>query len=495
MTAGGLSGKLAKGAAWVAATRLLINLLGLANTLLLARLLTPADFGVVAIAGTVSFIVTSLTELSLAQSLIQHRNPEEEHFHSVWTLNLARSAILTVLILALAWPVAWFYSDPRIAPLMIAVGAGAFLTGALNPKLIIFQRNLVFWQDFVLNVSQKVVGLAVAVTIALLLRNYWAIVSGILAAQACAVVCSFLLIPYRPKLQLRRAKELLSFSIWLSLGQAINTINWRSDHLAIGYFLGNAPLGYYTIGDTLAVLPTREATAPLAQTLFPGFSRINDDPVRLRSAYQRAQTLLCAVALPLGFGFALIAKPMVLLTMGEAWLPTVMIIQFLSGIFALQTLASSLQPLAMAMGATRSLFTRDMINFGIRIPFLIAGMIFYGIPGVIVARCISGTASTIINMAMVKRLLSLSITAQLMANARALTSTVAMVALVTLWDRWIGEGTDPGFLISKILILFVAAASVYLATTVGLWLLAGRPVGPESEIASVVSSTLRRKSA
>lgn len=495
MAAQGLKGKLAKGAAWVAASRMLINLISFGNTLVLARLLTPADFGIVAIASTVSFVVTALTELSLSQSLIQHRSPQDEHFHTAWTLNLCRSSILATLIMLLAWPIAWLYSEPRLGPIMLVIGGGALLTGLTNPKLVTFQRNLVFWQDFVLNVSQRAVGLAFAVIVALVFRNYWAIVAGIIATQVSAVALSFLFVRYRPKLQLRRARELLSFSVWLSLGQAVNTLNWRTDHLVIGYFLGGTALGHYTVGDSLAILPTREATAPIAQTLFPGFSRINDDRQRLRNAYQRAQTLLCAVALPVGFTFALIAKPLVLLTMGAKWLPAVLIIQFLSGIFAVQTLSSSLQPLAMAMGATRSLFKRDLINLAIRIPLIIVGMVFYGVPGVVLARCVSGTANTLVNMAMVRHLLGLPIRTQIAANARALASTVVMVVLVTAVDRWVGEGTDPLFLVSEIAILLFAAILTYLACTASLWTIAGKPAGPESEVVSLLSVVLRRRSA
>ena len=76
----------------------------------------------------------------------------------------------------------------------------------------------------------------------------------------------------------------MSFSIWVGLGQAVNTINWRFDQLLAGYMLGNAQLGYYSVGDRLAVLPTREATQPVAQAVFPGFARLADDPPRLRAA-------------------------------------------------------------------------------------------------------------------------------------------------------------------------------------------------------------------
>lgn len=147
------------------------------------------------------------------------------------------------------------------------------------------------------------------------------------------------------------------------MAQPVNTLNWRFDHLVIGYFLGNVPLGYYSVGDNLTASPTRAAITPVAQTLFPAMARLTGDVQHLRQAYQRAQSLMLAVALPLGCGFAIVAEPLVLLTMGEKWSHAITIIQLLAAIFALQTLSSAVQPLAMAMGQTRMLFNRDLVNW------------------------------------------------------------------------------------------------------------------------------------
>ena len=92
----------------------------------------------------------------------------------------------------------------------------------------------------------------------------------------------------------------MSFSIWVGLGQAVNTLNWRFDQLVLGYFLGNTALGYYSVGARLASLPTKEATRPVAAAAFPGFAKLAHDPERLRRAYQRAQSALMVVALPVG---------------------------------------------------------------------------------------------------------------------------------------------------------------------------------------------------
>src|SRR5262249_40549838 len=110
---------------------------------------------------------------------------------------------------------------------------------------------------------------------------------------------------------------------------------------------------------------------PLVKTLFPAFSLIAHDPERLQRAYLRSQSLICAVAMPVGFGFAVVADPVVHLFLGLKWLGAAPIIQILSATFALQSLSTSLQPLAMSKGATKVLFDRDVRTFLIRIPFIV----------------------------------------------------------------------------------------------------------------------------
>ncbi len=483
--------RLTKGAIWLAATRAIVNLGAFANTLVLARLLVPADFGLVALATTVTAIIASVTELSLASALIQHKDPDEEHFHSAWTLNFARSCLIGLIMAALAVPVARIYSDHRLISVMLAISITTILSGLQNPKLVIFSRDLVFWQEFALGTAQKISGLVVGVVLALIYRSYWALIGGIVAAQLTTLVMSYLLKPYRPRLQLTRVRELLSFSIWLSLAQVANTLNYKFDQLIIGYFLGSTPLGFYTVGDGLAVLPTREATTPLAQTLFPGFVMLADDRQRLRQAYQRAQAMLCAVALPVGFIFSLIAHPLIQLTMGTKWLPTVVIIQFLSAIFALQTLSSSLQPLAMALGETRRLFGRDVLILLVRLPLIIVGLWSDGLTGIVYARCVSGLISTVINMQMVKQILGLSLLAQLMANIRGLLSVTLMIVLTSYASKLVPRGSLPLDLVAQITLVATAGAFIYSASMMGLWFAQGRPAGPESEALRIASSLLR----
>lgn len=237
-------------------------------------------------------------------------------------------------------------------------------------------------------------------------------------------------------------------------------------------------------------MPTREATTPLAQTLFPSFARLTDDPPRLRRAYQRAQSFLCAIGLPAGCGFAIIAKPLILLTLGAKWLPAVIVIQLLAGIFAVQTLSSTVQPLALAMGKTRDLLLRDTIILTIRIPLIIVGLATGGLVGVVLARCISGVIGTLINMAMAYRLIAFSIGAQFAGNLRSLLSVTTMILGASLFNLVMADDGGTLYLIAKIAVMVIGGAAIYLLATYLLWRIAGRPPGPEEEALQMTSNIL-----
>lgn len=183
--------RLVNGALWIGASRIALNLIALLSTLILARLLVPEDFGLVAIAESVAIIVISVTELSLAHALIQHKDPAKHHYDTAWTLNIARAIGLALLIAALASPATAIYDDPRLHELLFVIGATTIISACENPKIITFHRDLIFWQDFVLNVLSKIAGFIVAVGLAYAYQTYWALILGSVAAQLMRVIVSY----------------------------------------------------------------------------------------------------------------------------------------------------------------------------------------------------------------------------------------------------------------------------------------------------------------
>jgi lipopolysaccharide exporter len=388
--------------------------------------------------------------------------------------------MLCVLSWLCAYPVSILYKEPRLIAVTMWLGVTALLAGLTNPRQILLQRKLIFWQEFVLNVSQKIAAFVVSVGIAVVYRSYWALVIGTLAGQLTGIVVSYWVLPFRPHMTFRHLREFLSYSGWLSAG------------LLIGKMIDGAALGYYTVGSNLAMIPTREVIAPLTQTIFPGFANIRDDPARLAAAYQRAQALTTAVALPVGAGFALVADPLVRLALGEQWIPVIFIIQSLAAIFAFHTLGSLVQPLGLAKGETRLLFIRDTQLLFMRIPIVIAGMWLYGLEGLVVGRLVTGLFGTVINMCLVRRFIGVTVLQQFAANARALLSVATMAAAVSCVSHYLPHTTSQGVLTLQLAVLIVLGAAVYCGSTYLLWLMTKRPSGPEIEIQKIVGRLLAR---
>jgi lipopolysaccharide exporter len=483
--------RLLKGAIWLSGARLATNLLATISTLVLARLLLPSDFGLVALGTTTLSILTSITNISLSEALVQHRDPSPHHYHTVWTLNLLRGILIGSVFALIAVPAARYYSDYRLEDVMFALSGSAILNGLENPRAIMLVKQLIFWQQFMLQVSQKLVALIASVLIAVIYHSYWALIGGILLGQLVGVLVSYTVLPFRPTFSIAHVRDLLSFSIWLTLCEAINTINWNFDQLLVGKFIGKTALGYYTVGNNLAVMPSREATAPLTGTLFPAFSNLADDPVRLAAAYQRAQTLVTAIALPAGVGMALIADPLVRLAMGEKWLPAVLVIRILAAVFAFQTFGSLAQPLAMAAGRTQLLFKRDLQAFLYRVPLVIVGLYFGGFAGVLYARAVMGTTVLFFNTNVVTKVTGLSLWQQIRPNMRAVASVLLMTVVLAPMEALSDKGSSQWAIALSLGVLIVTGAVAYGAATLILWRVMGRPEGPETEVVQVTSKVWR----
>lgn len=469
--------RLSVGAIWTAGGRVVSNLLGLVSTLALARLLTPADFGLVAIATVIAAIFSAITELSLSSALIQHKDPQRPHYDTAFTLSIFRSLAMAVLLVAAAWPLAIGYQDDRLIGIFFVLAATALIGGFVNPRLVDYRRRLSFHQEILSDIVTRIVGLVVSISIAFTFQSFWALVFGLLATQMTMVIMSYVLIPYIPRFSLAHWRSLFGFSGWLALSSGLNAFNWRADQLALGAIMGNGPLGQYAVGDNLASLPVRESTAPIANVLFPGFARLQDDPHRLRQAFLRSQRLLVAAALPVGVGFALIAGPFMSLVLGPEWTSAALVAEILSTIFAAHAFSMPVTPLAMSLGRTRILFVRDIINIAVRYPLIFAGLFYGGIFGLLVARCFSGAASIAIDVFLARRLAGVSMTTQVLASWRALAATGSMAACVGAVSAMTASSSE---LVQLALMILMGAVS-YFGTTVALWWMAGKPAGAERE--------------
>lgn len=491
--------EMAKGGTWLAISAVLINLLQLASVIIVAWFLSPDDYGLVAIAMTFLVILSSITDMFLGEALIRQKEPSKKDIDTIWTMGVIRGVLIALIFLVLAYPVARFYGDDRLVGLMLALGLSPLSLGFQNPYRFLQQKKLVFSQEFIITVLQKLLSVATIIGIAAIFHSYWALIIGNIVFFASGTIISFILNPYRPAFNLRGWREVMNFSGWVMLSQIVSMLNSRFELLLMGRILGMATLGLYTMGSNLAWMATDEIMKPLRKVIFPAFTRVlhspqgQQDPERLRQVYQRTQSLVTALVLPISVGFAVAAEPLIHLVFSERWYPVIFILQYLSAVFGFQTLGSLVRPLGKAKGQTRRLFVRDTQMLLLRLPIIIASMVAWGVVGIIIARVFTGLLSIAVNLFLIREFIGLPVRAQLYQNLRAIFGVTVMGAAMFV----VGQGFDVGLgraAAAEMLAAEVLAGGLAYALAICLsWMAMGRPEGPEREFIRLLGGLLRRR--
>ncbi len=493
--------KLLIGAGWVAAATIAVNALGIVSTIILARLLSPEDFGLVAIATALVAIIGVISEFSLSHALIQHKQPTDEHYHTAWTMNVIRAFIVGAIIAALGNPLSLLYGDERLIEILWLLGFITVIGGFVNPKLVVFKRALSFRQAFIVRCTSKIAGFVTVVAIAWIYQSYWALIFGTLATETAVMIVSYILLPFRPRPTLSKYKDLLSFSIWMTLGQWIQTINWRSQPLVFGYLLPTSVLGQLSLSSRLVGKTIEQATSPIRAMLFPAFSRLQDEKDRLRLGYIRSQGTICLITFPFAAGFAVLAESIVKIVIGDQWLPAVPLMQVIAAIRMVQT-TQNLGSVAMATANTKKLFHRDLRAFFIRWPLVIAGLYLgyrYGngapmimLMGGMFGQFATVTINAVLNMRLVSKITPISLADHWSFFWRPAIAIGVMATCVHGANIVIPVADDPVAEFSKMIALVALGAAVYPATLYLLWLVGGKGNTVEHECAGIIIDLLAK---
>ena len=474
---------------WMGSLRLSVRLIGLVSTIILARLLVPADFGLVAMATSIIAFLELATAFNFDIPLIQKQDADRSYFDSAWTLNLLFYAGLTLLLVLLAAPAAAFYSEPRLVNVIHVLAIGFLVRGFENIGMVYYRKELNFQKDFILLVSKKIVGFSITIPLALLLKSYWALIAGMTISTVFRVAFSYYLHPFRPRLSFKATGELLRFSRWLMINNIVNFLRMRSPDFIIGRISGVSALGLFTVAYEISTLPTTELVAPINRAVFPGYSKLSTDLAALRRTYVDVLSLIAAFALPAAFGLAAIASPLVNLILGEKWRATVPIIQILAvygGIAAINTNANYI------FNALAKPFLITLLG-SIYSVILLSGSIFLALElgpvGVAVAYVITSLMITPLTYYLVCRETGLRYATIIKAILTPLACSLAMYWIIIELDNLITVSTSIGTPL-RVFALTTAGATAYILLSVLLWLLRGRPEIAEIRLLRKVAAKL-----
>ena len=478
-----LGRKVAFGALWLIGSRVATKAMNLIAMLVVARLLTPADFGLVALAATVWLILDAITDLSLSEALVRMPAPPKSAYDTALTMNAMRGLLLSALLLGMAVPFAELYGDPRLTDLLLALAICPVFKGLVSPRMADLARALRLKMVFALEVSAKSASFVASIGFAIATQSYWALIAGLIAAPAINFAVSYILAPYRPGISLSHWREIFAFSSWLTLSQAIVTMNAQADRFFVGGHLGPADLGQYAVGTELATLPTQGPVLPITRALYVGFAKLVDNLDQLRSAFLTSQLLVVALTLPLGLVVAVLAEPLILLTIGPEWLKAAFVVQVLAPMAAIRVVTATVQPMAMATGNTKMLFRREALAFALRMPVILVGLYTAGFAGLVWGRALCTLIYIYLNVKMAQRILGLSVVEQLTAPWRSLTSGAVMVAcMLVVKQLFPADAGDTVTLIIHTGSLFCLGFLVYGGVHLLLWRITGYPAGPERRV-------------
>jgi len=314
-----LGRKLVKGSAWMIAMRWSARLMGLISMAVVARLLTPADFGIYAIAITFIGLLDALSDFGTEAAIIRHRQPEQPHYDTAWTVSVLGHLVIAILIAAFAPLAVHLYDDPRLLPVMLVMAMSALIAGFTNIGVADFRKNLDFGLDFKLNVLVQLCGVAATIGFAFVLRDYWALVLGGLARTIARVFFGYRMHAYRPRLSLAARSELLAYSLWTMVRSGANFISSKGERLIIGAYFGPALTGIYSIASDFATMIVFELLQPIGRALFPGMAIKQEDKDWDKRNLPIIFSITATLSIAMGFGLSGIATPAMELIFGRQY--------------------------------------------------------------------------------------------------------------------------------------------------------------------------------
>jgi len=321
--------KVTGGLFWSVGMRWSSKIISVLSIIILARLLAPEDYGLVALSLVVIGLVQIFFEFGVEMSILRSDKATTNMFDTAWTLRLIQSSCVALILPLLAPVAADFYQDERVSDVFYMCAVGIFVKGFENIGVIKFRKELDFKKDYYFNVTARLLGAIVTVVLAFYFKSYRALVLGAVFQHFISVVLSYVVIDYRPKVTLSEFRGIWSVSKWMLVKNFSDYIGRSSDYLIIGKYVPIAELGHYRWAHELASLASQELLQPISRVLLPAFSKIQSDTKRLYAAYLKSLNYIVSIAVPMVLGLGGVANEFVpfLLGGGDKWVAVIPLLE------------------------------------------------------------------------------------------------------------------------------------------------------------------------
>lgn len=468
---------------WTVGARLSSRVVDLVALLVLARFLGPADFGLVATAMTIIFIVEVVLELPLASALIRLPEISRRAYDTAFTLGLIRGVVVALVMVSVSYPLASFYGDARLIPLICTLALAPAMRGMASPRMVQFEKLMDFRRRGILEFLGKAIAAALAIAIGATTQSYWAIAVGTITAPTVMMVISYAMAPMRPRLTLTDWHLFSDVLGWNFASQILAAVNWQIDRLLLPRYIDVASFGRFTTANDLASLPYQAIATPAGGPLMAAFANARENGT-LKETYLKSSAGLALILVPiLGF-MALLSGPLIRVLLGAKWSEAAPILSWIALVGLVAVPAIPMAPLAMLVGRSKALAVRSLIEFSVCVPLSLVGVIFFSIPGAIAARLGGALAVTLSSFFLVKDMAGIGFGNQLSVLVRPLLAIIPAALALHLCEMYLNfdDNLYVSFIATGAIYCLIYGAFVYL-----FWVAVRRPEGVEASLAGMIA--------
>lgn len=379
-----------RGGAVKIASRAVLFGLRIAGVVVMARLVSPDDYGLYLMATSFTMLLTMLDDIGLARATVQQREITHAQISNLFWVNAGVGVLLFLLVLAAAPVLAWFYREPRLAPVAMAMGIPFLLSGLQVQHDALLQRQMRFMTLEMIDLAGQVAGAAVMYVSAWLGAGYWALVLNIIVMRFVDASLTWRMSGWRPGLPRRGTgvRGMLVFGGHLSGFNFVNYFNRNLDNILIGLYWGPLALGFYSKAYGLLKQPLSQIGTPTSAVIVPALSRLQDDPARYRAYFIKAMKAVLFLAMPMVIFTCVEARELILILLGPRWLPVVPIFMALAPAALLGVSQVFAHWLYQSLGRGERMFKSGTAVLAVMIVAFAAGLPWGGL-GVAVAYSIA----------------------------------------------------------------------------------------------------------
>lgn len=364
--------------------------LGLISTAVMARLLRPQDFGLLAMVTAITAFVHLFKELGLSNATVQRSQVTHAQVSLLFWVNVALSLAVTIVVLALAPVIAWFYHEPRLFWITICLAPNFIFSGLIVQHLALLRRQMEFRALAIRDMVAMATGITVGISLAWLGFGYWALVAVVVTTNLVGCLLIWTICGWRPSAFRRGvgARAMFAFGGNLTAFNVLNYLTLNFDNILIGRVLGSRALGFYTKSYGLLMLPIAQINMPMASVMLPGLSRLQNDPPEYAKLFVTAVRTIALVTVPMVVFSFFLSQDIVLVLLGRKWLPVAPVFRLMAPAALFGAISFAPGWLCESLGRSR----RQLHYALVSTPIFVGGFLLgvkWGIAGVAVSYSIT----------------------------------------------------------------------------------------------------------